>query len=173
MTDQMQTSHGQQTPLASQRERIDAELAVGVASVRDTTPAAAKDPEFTPPMADSTPEDDANPIAPVSDSDELLPGEVAQDSGIALLSSQTIERFRDRRMHLQLCFVDDPQTAAHQAGELVDEVVVALREAVDQQRSLLEKWQSGQDTDAHSGDTELLRVAVRMYRDFMDRLLGL
>jgi hypothetical protein len=118
------------------------------------------------------PVDDA--VAPdVSGSGELLPGDVPEEPGIALFDGETTGRFRDQWHELQLHFVDDPHAAAGLAGALVDEVVAALRDAVDRQRSALEDSKSGDGVDAHSGDTERLRVAVRRYRDFLDRLLGL
>jgi len=112
-------------------------------------------------------------VPDVTDSGELLPGDVPEEPGLAFVDGETTERFRDRWQQLQLRFVDDPHTAAGLAGALVDEVVAALRDAVDRQRSALEDWQSDDGVDAHSGDTERLRVAVRRYRDFLDRLLGL
>ena len=113
-------------------------------------------------------------VAPdVSDSGELLPGDVPKEPGLALFDDETTGRFRDRWHELQLHFVDDPHAAAGLAGTLVDEVVAALRDAVDRQRSALEDSRSGDGVDAHSADTERLRVAVRRYRDFLDRLLGL
>jgi hypothetical protein len=118
------------------------------------------------------PVDDA--VAPdVSGSGELLPGDVPKEPGLALFDGETTGRFRDRWHELQLHFVDDPHAAAGLAGALVDEVVAALRDAVDRQRSALEDSKSGDGVDAHSGDTERLRVAVRRHRDFLDRLLGL
>ena len=108
----------------------------------------------------------------VSDSGELLPGDVPEEPGLALFDDETTGRFRDRWHELQLHFVDDPHAAAGLAGALVDEVVAALRDAVDRQRSALDA-KSSDGVDAHSGDTERLRVDVRRYRDFLDRLLGL
>lgn len=118
------------------------------------------------------PVDDAAAPA-VTSSGELLPGDLPEEPGPTLLDSETTERFRDRWQQLQLHFVDDPRTAAGLAGTLVDEVVTALRDAVDRRRSQLEDWQSGHGVDPHSWDTEQLRVAVRRYRHFLDRLLGL
>ena len=109
----------------------------------------------------------------VTGSGELLPGDVPEDPSLALFDGETTLRFRDRWQQLQMRFVDDPHAAAGLAAALVDEVVAALRDAVDRQRSTLADWQSDDRVDAHSGDTERLRVAVRRYRDFLDRLLGL
>jgi hypothetical protein len=108
----------------------------------------------------------------ITDADETLPGDLPEEPGLALFDSETTQRFRDRWHELQLRFVDDPHFAEGQAVALVDEVVTALRDAVDRQRSALHDWQAGQGTDAHTGDTERMRVAVRRYRDFLDHLLG-
>jgi hypothetical protein len=109
----------------------------------------------------------------VTDSGELLPGDVSEEPSLALFDAETTLRFRDRWQQLQLRFVDDPHAAAGLAAALVDEVLAALGDAVGRQRSTLADWQSDDGVDAHSGDTERLRVAVRRYRDFLDRLLGL
>jgi hypothetical protein len=107
----------------------------------------------------------------VAESGELLPSGVAPEPVMALLDGATTARFRDRWQQLQLRFIDEPHAVAAQAGALVDEVVTALHDAVDQRRSALEDGQSGDGVDAHAGDTERLRVSVRRYRDFLDHLL--
>jgi hypothetical protein len=109
----------------------------------------------------------------VTSSGELRPGDVPAGTGLALLDGETGDRFRDRWQQLQLHFVDDPRRVVGLASALVDDVVAALRDAVEQQRTGLEDWQSNKDGDAHSEDTERLRVAVHRYRDFLDRLLKL
>lgn len=105
-------------------------------------------------------------------SGELLPSDVLREPVLALLDAETTERFQAQWQRLQLRFIDDPHTVTGQAGELVDEVVTALHEAVDRRRQELEDWQSGDRVDVHAGDTERLRVAVRRYRDFLNHLLG-
>jgi hypothetical protein len=102
---------------------------------------------------------------------ETLPGDLPEEPGLALFDSETTQRFRDRWHELQLRFVDDPHFAEGQAVALVDEVVTALRDAVDRQRAALHDRQANQAADAHTGDTERMRVAVRRYRDFLDHLL--
>jgi hypothetical protein len=86
----------------------------------------------------------------------------------ALFAQSDASDFRDRWQRVQMQFVDDPRAAADQAKALVDDVFAALHEALTNQRGSLDSWQSGR-----SGDTEELRVAVRRYRDFLDRMLGL
>ncbi len=99
---------------------------------------------------------------------ELLPGQVPQEPVSALFDPGTAGDFRDRWQRVQMQFVDDPRGAAEQARSLVDDVVSALQASLTNQRGSLDGWQSGQ-----AGDTEELRVAVRRYRDFLDRILGL
>jgi hypothetical protein len=127
--------------------------------------AGGETPIVPVPMDDSAPPDVIRP-------GEMLPGDLPEEPGLALFDGETTERFRDRWRELQLRFVDDPHAAEGQAVALVDEVVTALRDAVDQQRSALRDWQAGRGVDANAGDTEQTRVAVRRYRDFLDRLLA-
>ncbi|WP_434741454.1 hypothetical protein [Micromonospora sp. SH-82] len=93
---------------------------------------------------------------------ETVPGGAA-----TLFASETAQGFRDRWRDVQLRFVDDPKAAAGQAQSLVDEAIQALAAALAAQKEKLGSWQ-----DADSADTEDLRVAVRQYRDFLDRVLG-
>ena len=72
------------------------------------------------------------------------------------------ERFRDRWQRLQMDFVDDPQTAAGLAGALVDEVVTALHDAVDRQRSELEEWRSGRVVDVHPVSKQIRDLVLRL-----------
>ncbi len=88
--------------------------------------------------------------------------------GAATLFDETTARgFRDRWRDVQLRFVDDPRAAAGQAQSLVDEAMQALSAALAEHKNKLGGWQ-----EAGATDTEQLRVAVREYRDFLDRVLG-
>ncbi|WP_435821213.1 hypothetical protein [Micromonospora lupini] len=84
-----------------------------------------------------------------------------------LLDGDTAQGFRDRWRDVQLRFVDDPHAAAGEAQALVEEAIQALASALAAQKNTLGGWQ-----DAGSADTEQLRMAVRNYRDFLDRVLG-
>jgi hypothetical protein len=84
-----------------------------------------------------------------------------------LLDVDSAQRFRDRWRDVQLRFVDDPRAAAGEAQSLVEEAIQALASALAAQKNSLGGWQ-----DAGSADTEELRMAVRRYRDFLDRVLG-
>lgn len=107
--------------------------------------------------------------APVSPSGELLPGAVADPpAGDTLWSDGDAQGFRDRWREVQLRFVDDPHAAVEEAAGLVGDAINGLTAALSARRDDLAGWQS-----ASSGDTEELRMAVRRYREFLDRVLGL
>ncbi|WP_194821678.1 hypothetical protein [Micromonospora sp. S-DT3-3-22] len=84
-----------------------------------------------------------------------------------LFEADAAQGFRDRWRDVQLRFVDDPRGAAGEAQSLVEEAIAALSEALAGQKEKLGGWQG-----ADEADTEQLRVAVRRYRDFLDRVLG-
>ncbi|MGH3567723.1 MAG: hypothetical protein ACRDRH_17170 [Pseudonocardia sp.] len=65
-------------------------------------------------------------------------------------------------------FVDEPRQAVRAADELVGELLEELEELFRKQRQSLEH---GLDADETS--TEDLRLALRRYRSFFDRLLSL
>ncbi|MFC8850616.1 MULTISPECIES: hypothetical protein [unclassified Micromonospora] len=92
-------------------------------------------------------------------------GAVPADAA-TLFEPGTAQGFRDRWRGVQLRFVDDPRSAAGQAEALVGEAIEALAAALAEQKNRLGDWQQTGD------DTEQLRIAVRGYRDFLDRVLG-
>lgn len=94
-------------------------------------------------------------------------GSTVASAAATLLDTDTAQGFRDRWRDVQLRFVDDPHAAAGEAQSLVEEAIQALSSALAAQKTTLGGWQ-----DAGSADTEQLRVAVRNYRDFLDRVLG-
>ncbi|BCJ60581.1 hypothetical protein [Micromonospora endophytica] len=108
------------------------------------------------------------------DPDTRTPGDGVSGAGVAtpagaatLFDESTAQGFRDRWRDVQLRFVDDPKAAAGEAQSLVDEAMQALSAALAEHKRKLGGWQ-----EADSSDTEELRVAVREYRDFLDRVLG-
>jgi hypothetical protein len=70
---------------------------------------------------------------------------------------------------VQIGFVDDPKQAVRKADELVAQVMKTLAETFSKERAKLE---SQVDPNDH-GTTENLRVALRRYRSFFQRLLSL
>ncbi len=76
--------------------------------------------------------------------------------------------FRARWSEAQTSFVDEPRHAVEQADGLVAEMMQRLAQVFADERSKLEvQWSRGDDIS-----TEDLRVALRRYRSFFDRLLS-
>jgi hypothetical protein len=99
------------------------------------------------------------------------PAEREMDDGqlAALFPAETAEGFRSNWDAVQIGFVDDPRKAVQQADELVASVMKSLAESFASQRASIEA-DVGQNDQA---STENLRVALRRYRSFFDRLLSL
>jgi hypothetical protein len=92
------------------------------------------------------------------------------------------ERFNAQWQEIQFRFVDDPRGSVTQAADIVAQVTAKMEAAIqerqraieerqhaiqEQQRSLRGRW--GEDTNA---DTEALRETLRMYKTFLDQLIG-
>jgi hypothetical protein len=77
--------------------------------------------------------------------------------------------FRSRWNAVQSGFVDDPKQAVRQGDELVAQVMKSLAETFSKERAKLE----GQVDQTGKASTEDLRVALRRYRSFFERLLSL
>ena len=87
----------------------------------------------------------------------------------ALFPPETAQAFRADWDAVQIGFVDDPRKAVREADELVASVMKTLAESFAGQRIGIET-DVGQDEQA---STENLRVALRRYRSFFERLLTL
>ena len=92
------------------------------------------------------------------------------------------ERFTAQWQEIQFRFVDDPRGSVTEAAEIVAQITAKMEAAIqerqraieerqraiaEQQRSLRGRW--GEDTNA---DTEALRETLRMYKTFLDQLIG-
>jgi hypothetical protein len=87
----------------------------------------------------------------------------------ALFTPDVADGFRSRWDEVQIGFVDDPRQAVRQADELVAQVMKSLAQTFSNERANLE----GQLEQQDSASTENLRVALRRYRSFFQRLLSL
>lgn len=83
-----------------------------------------------------------------------------------LFLPQMAQDFRSRWDEVQIGFVDDPTQAVRQADELVAQVMNNLAQTFAEERANVEN-------QMNQGDTELMRVALRRYRSFFQRLLSL
>jgi hypothetical protein len=85
----------------------------------------------------------------------------------ALFAPDETQNFRSRWENIQIGFVDEPRQAVQHADELVADAIRRLTEVFARERDKLEhEWDKGDQVS-----TEDLRVALRRYRTFFDRLL--
>jgi hypothetical protein len=84
----------------------------------------------------------------------------------ALLGSLDAGAIRNRFLDIQAGFIDEPRQAVEEAGRFVDDLLRQVADSLQQQRGQLAGV-------TEEGSTEDLRLALRAYRQFVDRLLGL
>jgi len=85
-----------------------------------------------------------------------------------LFADDELSRLRARWDNVQASFVDDPRECVQKADGLVSDVVDQLTAGFSQARSRLEEqWARGEEAS-----TEDLRVALKQYREFFQRLLA-
>ncbi len=90
------------------------------------------------------------------------------EPNLPLFGQNDTQDFRSRWEKIQIGFVDEPRKAVEQADELVASAIKRLAEVFAAERQKLEaEWDK---TDNVS--TEDLRLALRRYRSFFDRLLS-
>jgi hypothetical protein len=91
-----------------------------------------------------------------------------KDGFAPLFESNESEQFRTQWLEIQSHFVDDPNVSVKEADDLVAEVIKSItRTFADKRMALESQWKSGDVS------TEDLRVAIKRYRSFFDRLLTL
>ena len=84
-----------------------------------------------------------------------------------LLTTEDEDGFRARWQDVQSKFVDDPRDAVHAADTLVADVMQRLAATfADHKQELEGQWNRGEQAN-----TEDLRLALRHYRSFFNRLL--
>jgi hypothetical protein len=136
-----------------------------------TAPPAGAVP--TVPIAVAEPAADGEqPAEPAAAEAELRPGESGTtlplgESGYASLIPDTAD-IRAQWHRIQYAFVDDPRVSVTQAADVIAQVATRLEAAIaERQRGLRGRW----DTSG-AVDTETLRETLRMYRSFLDQLIG-
>jgi hypothetical protein len=123
----------------------------------------------TPAGSESQPGETAGTLGDFSD---LTYGNLIQDAA----------HYSERWQQIQFRFVDDPHASVTEAADVVAQVTAKMEAAIqerqraieerqraiqEQQRSLHGRW--GEGTNA---DTEALRETLRMYKTFLDQLIG-
>jgi hypothetical protein len=125
--------------------------------------------------ADAPAEQDKRPgeaAGTLGDLDDLAYGNLIPDAA----------HYTEQWQQIQFRFVDDPQASVTEAAEVIAQVTAKLEAAIaerqraiqarqdaiaERQRSLRDRWGEGSQAD-----TETLRETLRMYRAFLDQLIG-
>ena len=95
-------------------------------------------------------------------------GSQPEEASAPLFEQSALQDFRSRWGAIQTGFVDNPGGAVMQADELVAAVMKRLAEVfADERANLEQEWAKRNDVS-----TEDLRVAIRRYRSFFERLLS-
>lgn len=92
-----------------------------------------------------------------------------EERSAPLFSQNDTVELRAQWDSIQAGFVDEPRKAVEQADKLVATAMKRMAEMFAQERAKLEgQWDRGDDVS-----TEDLRVALRRYRSFFNRLLSM
>jgi hypothetical protein len=91
-----------------------------------------------------------------------------EDRPSALFADEEANGYRTRWSAIQTGFVDEPRRAVEEADTLVAELMKRLAEGfADERRQLESQWEQSDKVS-----TEDLRLAMRRYRSFFERLLS-
>ena len=167
--DQQEDQHptGYEPPVADVDADRSEEPAAGSAEITPT-PVPATDPPAGTPVPEGLPEPPSPATTDAAATDTAAESTMAAEAAPAAegspLGSLDVAAIRNRFVDIQAGFVDEPRQAVEEAGRFVDDLVQQVADALHQQRGQL----AGPE-----GSTEDLRLTLRAYRQFVDRLLGL
>ena len=115
---------------------------------------------------------DRNATIPIRHEDDRVRADRERgidDAPGPLFDNADADGFRTRWSAIQTGFVDEPRKAVEEADTLVAEVMKRLAEVFAAERTRLEsQWERSDQVS-----TEDLRLAMRRYRSFFERLLSL
>jgi hypothetical protein len=101
--------------------------------------------------------------------EQRTPANTIEDELEPLFEEEAARKFRSRWLAIQSKFVDDPRDSVKQADELVADIIKNVTMNFADRRIGLEKqWNSGENIS-----TEDMRVTLKRYRSFFERLLTL
>ena len=92
----------------------------------------------------------------------------ADGERVAVFPREEIDQLRPKWNDIQTRFIDEPRKSVEEADGLVAATIKRLADSFASERAKLEsQWAGGNDVS-----TEDLRLALRRYRSFFDRLLS-
>jgi hypothetical protein len=101
--------------------------------------------------------------------ENTAPADTIEEALEPLFEEEAATKFRSRWLAIQSKFVDDPRDSVKQADDLVADIIKSVTMSISDRRISLEKqWNSGENVS-----TEDMRVALKRYRSFFERLLTL
>jgi hypothetical protein len=101
--------------------------------------------------------------------ENTAPASRSEDPLEPLFEDDAAAKFRTRWLAIQSKFVDDPRDSVKQADDLVADIIKNVTMNFADRRIGLEKqWNSGENIS-----TEDMRVTLKRYRSFFERLLTL
>jgi len=103
----------------------------------------------------------------IEDADEESPNNEPERA--VLLHNEVAEQFRAQWLEIQTLFVDNPTTSVKEAGELVIQVLEKITDTFSEKQVTLEDASKPGDQIS----TEDLRITLKRYRSFFNRLLPL
>lgn len=165
------TTHDDRTSTHSESQSD----AIEPSTARTDPPAAHDSPSPAATRTDSTAAHGEPPVAgdesstARSEPSELSAEPSAEPSTAkSLFADNDLSGLRSRWDDVQAAFVDDPKECVQKADALVAKVVEQLTAGFSEARSRLEaQWARGEEAS-----TEDLRLALKRYRDFFERLLS-
>jgi hypothetical protein len=137
--------------------------------------------------AAATPATATTPAAEAAADPNLRPGEAASSLGdFSDLTYGNLvpdaEQFAAQWQEIQFRFVDDPRGSVTEAADIVAQVTAKMEAAIqERQRAIAERQQAIQEQqnslrgrwgEGSNADTENLRETLRMYKTFLDQLIG-
>jgi hypothetical protein len=137
-----------------------------------TTPAPTARDESRAVTDRSTPSSEARSASearPATRASARTQGAAEPEQLAELFPADVAARFRTRWAEVQSGFVDDPRGAVANGDELVAEVMKDLAESFSHERERLEN----ELTRTSEASTETLRLGLRRYRSFFERLLSI
>ncbi|HME47100.1 hypothetical protein [Mycobacterium sp.] len=164
------TTHDQHTETTDFTEDVES----STAGIESSTPGTGPSTADTEPSTAGTEPSTAGTEPSIAGTEPSIAGTGPSTAGTesstekSLFAEDELSGLRSRWNDVQSGFVDDPRDCVQKADALVSDVVEQLTTGFSEARSRLEaQWARGEEAS-----TEDLRLALKRYREFFERLLA-